>query len=201
MRNGWTQPLTRIQIGGHNHCAPSLFFLTKKLHASTYPCRSPMLATPSVCPAPVNHNHGSQRNDDLLTPQQLWFPPTAFFPSRLTWSDGVGPIMTSWAYLGNSGILCWRHRRLSHYGGSGQGLENGASSLPNPKLRVRPRVPPSTTDDKVVLDQSPWPILIVVSTDKASLGSLTYKCCVLLHSANKRASVCESAANHEDRHL
>jgi hypothetical protein len=109
--------------------------------------------------------------------------------------------MTSWAYLGNSGILCWRHRRLSYYGGSGQGLENGASSLPNPKLTVRPRVPPSTMDDKVVLDQSPWPILIVVSTDKASLGSLTCKCRVLLHSANKRASVCESAANHEDRHL
>jgi hypothetical protein len=63
-------------------------------------------------------------------------------------------------------------------------------------------MPLSTTDVKAVLDQSSWPILIMVSTDKASLVSLTsYKCRVLLHSANKRASISESAANHEDRHL
>ena len=53
-------------------------------------------------------------------------------------SHRVGHVTASWAYLGNGGILCWRHRWLSHSSGSGQGLENGASSLPNPKLRVRP---------------------------------------------------------------
>ena len=133
-----------------------------------------MLATPNVCPTPVNHNHGSRRNDDLLTPQQLWFPPTAFLPytsplpphTELAMSQPHGRIWATVAFCvgGIAGLATMVDRAkvwtMAHRRCLTLNLGLGLVCLSPPRMII-----------KAVLDQSSWPILIVVSTDKASLTS------------------------------